>query len=41
VSIDQTAMIETAEELYEHAPCGYLSALPDGIIVRVNQTFLD
>src|ERR671913_41802 len=34
-------MIETAEELYEHAPCGYLSALPDGTLVRVNQTFLD
>jgi PAS domain S-box-containing protein len=32
---------ETAEELYEHAPCGYLSALPDGTIVRVNQTLLD
>jgi PAS domain S-box-containing protein len=27
---------ETAEELYEQAPCGYLSALPDGTIVRVN-----
>ena len=32
---------ESAEELYEHAPCGYLSLRPDGIIVRVNQTFLD
>jgi PAS domain S-box-containing protein len=32
---------ETAEELYDHAPCGYLSALPDGTIVRVNQTLLD
>ncbi|HEX2250736.1 MAG TPA: PAS domain S-box protein [Gemmatimonadales bacterium] len=32
---------ETAEELYQHAPCGYLSALPDGTIVRVNQTFLE
>ena len=31
---------ETAEELYEHAPCGYLSTLPDGTIVRVNRTFL-
>jgi PAS domain S-box-containing protein len=32
---------ESAEELYENAPCGYLSALPDGTIVRVNQTFLN
>ena len=26
--------------LYEHAPCGYLTTLPDGTIVKVNQTFL-
>ncbi|GAB1645607.1 SpoIIE family protein phosphatase [Krasilnikovia sp. MM14-A1259] len=31
---------EDPEELYEHAPCGYLTTLPDGTIVRVNQTFL-
>lgn len=31
---------ESAEDLYENAPCGYLSARPDGLIVRVNQTFL-
>ena len=31
---------ETAEDLYENAPCGYLSAAPDGTIVRVNGTFL-
>ncbi|WP_142849448.1 ATP-binding protein [Telmatospirillum sp. J64-1] len=31
---------ETAEELYEHAPCGYLTTLPDGLVVRVNKTFL-
>jgi PAS domain S-box-containing protein len=31
---------ETAEELYEGAPCGYLSTRPDGTILRVNQTFL-
>ncbi|WP_230534660.1 PAS domain-containing protein, partial [Microvirga roseola] len=34
------ALIETAEELYESAPFGYLSTLPDGTIIRVNQTFL-
>ncbi|MET0818777.1 MAG: SpoIIE family protein phosphatase [Solirubrobacteraceae bacterium] len=31
---------ETAEELYEEAPCGYLTMRPDGTIVRVNGTFL-
>jgi len=31
---------ETAEELYENAPCGYLSTRPDGALLRVNQTFL-
>jgi PAS domain S-box-containing protein len=41
VRIDQRELIETAEELYENAPCGYLSTLPDGTIVRVNQTLLD
>ncbi|WP_249523300.1 SpoIIE family protein phosphatase [Modestobacter marinus] len=25
-------------DLYEHAPCGYLSTLPDGTIVKVNET---
>ncbi len=28
------------EELYDNAPCGYLSTLPDGTIVKVNKTFL-
>ncbi len=31
---------ESAEDLYENAPCGYLSTDPDGLIVRVNATFL-
>jgi PAS domain S-box-containing protein len=31
---------EDAEDLYEHAPCGYLSLLPDGTIGRINATFL-
>jgi serine/threonine-protein kinase RsbW len=31
---------ESSEELYEDAPCGYLSSLPDGTIVRVNRTLL-
>ena len=32
---------EDAEDLYEHAPCGYLSTTRDGTIIRVNQTLLD
>lgn len=31
---------ESAEDLYEHAPCGYISTLPDGRILNVNSTFL-
>jgi PAS domain S-box-containing protein len=41
VSVDAKQLIETAEELYEDAPCGYLSTLPDGTIVRANQTILN
>jgi PAS domain-containing protein len=29
------------EDLFENAPCGYISAQPDGRILRVNHTFLD
>ena len=29
-----------AEELYQNAPCGYLSFLPDGTIIKVNKTLL-
>jgi PAS domain S-box-containing protein len=32
---------ENMQELYEDAPCGYMSTLLDGTIVRVNQTFLN
>jgi len=32
---------ESAEELYEHAPCGFLSTQPDGTLVRVNQILVD
>jgi sigma-B regulation protein RsbU (phosphoserine phosphatase) len=31
---------DDAEKLYERAPCGYLSTTPDGLIIKVNQTFL-
>ncbi|MFD6370860.1 PP2C family protein-serine/threonine phosphatase [Streptomyces roseolus] len=37
-----TALLEdSAEELYESAPCGYLSTLMDGTIARINTTLLD
>ncbi|MFF6995357.1 PP2C family protein-serine/threonine phosphatase [Streptomyces sp. NPDC008313] len=32
---------DSAEDLYEHAPCGYLSTLLDGRIAKVNKTLLD
>jgi len=31
---------ESVEDLYENAPCGYLSSRPDGRIVRANATLL-
>jgi PAS domain S-box-containing protein len=39
--VDAALLEESAEELYEHAPCGYLSTMPDGTIVKVNQTLID
>ena len=39
--MDDAALRESLLELYEQAPCGYLFTLPDGLITRVNQTFLD
>ncbi|MEU3856564.1 SpoIIE family protein phosphatase [Streptomyces sp. NPDC028722] len=32
---------DSAEELYENAPCGYLSTLMDGTIAKINITLLD
>ena len=31
---------EDLADLYEHAPCGYLSTNADGVILKVNATFL-
>ncbi|MGW1773450.1 PP2C family protein-serine/threonine phosphatase [Streptomyces sp. NPDC002104] len=37
-----SALLEdSAEDLYEHAPCGYLSTLLDGRIAKVNATLLN
>lgn len=38
--LDQHLLRETVEELFDHAPCGYLSTLPDGTIILANQTFV-
>jgi phosphoserine phosphatase RsbU/P len=39
---DFMALLEdSAEDLYEHAPCGYLSTTLDGRIVKANRTLLD
>ena len=32
---------ESLDDLYENVPCGLLSMTPDGVVVKVNQTFLD
>ncbi len=40
-AVAATALLgESAEDLYENAPCGYVSTLPDGTILKVNQTLL-
>ena len=36
---DAALLEESAEELYEDAPCGYLSTSPDGVLLKVNATF--
>lgn len=38
--LDEKLLEENLEELYENAPCGYVSLLPDGTFARVNRTFL-
>lgn len=37
-----TSLLEdSAEELYEQAPCGYLSTLMDGTVAKINATLLE
>jgi PAS domain S-box-containing protein len=40
VAVDERLLEESAQELFDGAPCGYLAMLPDGTIVKVNETFL-
>jgi sigma-B regulation protein RsbU (phosphoserine phosphatase) len=39
-AFDRALLDDDPQELYDHAPCGYLSTTPDGTIVKVNSTFL-
>jgi sigma-B regulation protein RsbU (phosphoserine phosphatase) len=38
--LERQLLEESAEDLYENAPCGYLSTDPAGLIVKVNATLL-
>lgn len=40
-SFDLRLIEEHAEDLYEHAPCGYLSTATDGTILKMNETLLN
>jgi PAS domain S-box-containing protein len=39
--VNDNQLKDSLQELYEHAPCGYVFTRPDGAFLRVNQTFLD
>ena len=38
--LHRAELTETAEDLYDNAPCGYLSTTADGHVVRINATLL-
>lgn len=38
--VHEALLEDDPEQLYDRAPCGYLSTTPDGLIVKVNQTLL-
>ena len=39
MTTDESLLEDTAEDLFENAPCGYLATRLDGTIVKVNRTF--
>ncbi len=39
MSTESALLEDTAEELFEEAPCGYVSTRVDGTIIQVNRTF--
>ncbi|MFD9435549.1 SpoIIE family protein phosphatase [Streptomyces sp. NPDC060002] len=40
-TVSSPLLEDSAEDLYEHAPCGFLSTLLDGTIAKINTTLLD
>lgn len=40
MDINELAILTDAETLYDNAPCGYLSFVPDGTIFKINKTLL-
>lgn len=36
---DEELLADSAEDLFENAPCGYLATAPDGTVLKVNRTF--
>ncbi len=40
LAFEKALLEDDPEALYEQAPCGYLSVLPDGRVLKANQTFL-
>lgn len=39
MNTDESLLEDTAEDLFENAPCGYLATRLDGTIIKVNRTF--
>ncbi|MGY2132601.1 sensor histidine kinase [Hymenobacter sp. HD11105] len=39
-ALDLRLTEENPDDLYENAPCGYCSCLPDGTLIKLNQTLL-
>ena len=35
----ESLLEEDVAEAYEHAPAGYVTTLPDGLIIKINETF--
>ncbi len=40
LAFEKALLEDDPEALYEQAPCGYLSVLPDGRVLKANRTFL-
>src|SRR4051794_41955138 len=39
-AFEEALLVDDPAQLYDRAPCGYLSTLPDGRITKANATFL-